>query len=44
MTPDRRRSLLAFLTTPYASSPRRLLVVSVFIAIILTLGAFGALS
>jgi hypothetical protein len=43
MKPDRRPSLLAFLTTPHASSPRRWLFVSVFIAIILALGAFGLL-
>ena len=43
MNPERRPSLLASLMGPYASSPRRWLFVSVFIIIILVLGAFGAL-
>lgn len=43
MEQKRRSSLLSYLTTPYASSPRRWLFVAVFVTLILTLGAFGAL-
>jgi hypothetical protein len=43
MKSDRRPSLIAWLTTPHASSPRRWLFVGVFVAVILALGAFGVL-